>query len=183
MDTLWQDLRFGMRVMTSHRQFTFVAVAVLALGIGTTTAVFSVVNAVLLRPLPYENPERLVAVSSVYKSATTPRTSPVIALADMIEWRKSTRMIASMGAFAYTYLPVRVGDHSFSPVVAGVVLGLVLSVAFTRALGSLLFQVKPLDPLTLTAAAALVVLVTLAASFAPARRASLVDPIGALRHE
>ena len=67
--------------------------------------------------------------------------------------------------------------------VAGVLLGLVLSVAFTRALGSLLFQVKPLDPPTLTAAAALVVLVTLAASFAPARRASLVDPIGALRHE
>ena len=118
MDTLWQDLRFGLRVLTTHRQFTIVAVVVMALGIGTTAAVFSVVNAVLLRPLPYHDPARLVAVSSVYKSANAPRRSPVIALADMTEWRKRTTTIASMGAFAYTTLPVRVGDRAFSPVVA-----------------------------------------------------------------
>ena len=52
MDAIWQDLRFGFRVLITHRQFTIAAVVVLAFGIGATTAVFSVVNAVLLRPLP-----------------------------------------------------------------------------------------------------------------------------------
>jgi ABC-type lipoprotein release transport system permease subunit len=67
--------------------------------------------------------------------------------------------------------------------VTGVAFGLALAFAATRALASLLFQVKPLDPLTLSAAAALVVLVTLAASFIPARRASRVNPVAALRYE
>jgi predicted permease len=67
--------------------------------------------------------------------------------------------------------------------VAGVALGLVLAVAFTRVLESLLFQVKPLDPITFSAAGVLVVLVTLAASYVPARRASRIDPIAALRYE
>ena len=66
---------------------------------------------------------------------------------------------------------------------AGVVLGLGLAVALTRAMTSLLFQVAPADALTLASSASLVVLVTLAASYAPARRASRVNPIAALRYE
>jgi hypothetical protein len=65
--------------------------------------------------------------------------------------------------------------------VVGVTAGLALAVLLSRAVASLLFQVKPFDPLTLSAAAAIVVLVTLAASYAPARRASRVNPITALR--
>jgi putative ABC transport system permease protein len=67
--------------------------------------------------------------------------------------------------------------------VVGVTAGLALAVVLSRAVASLLFQVKPFDPLTLSAAAAIVVLVTLAASYAPARRASRVNPITALRDE
>jgi putative ABC transport system permease protein len=118
MDTLWQDVRFGVRVLARHRQFTIVAVLVLALGLGTTTAVFSIVNAVLLRPLPYTDPSRLVAVTGLYQSDTATRRTPVIALTDMAEWRQRSRLFSSMGAFAYTQLPVRVGDRSFSPVTA-----------------------------------------------------------------
>jgi ABC-type lipoprotein release transport system permease subunit len=66
---------------------------------------------------------------------------------------------------------------------AGVVLGVALSVAATRLLASLLFEVKPIDPPTLAAAAALVVTVTLGGSYVPARRASLVHPMAALRQE
>jgi ABC-type antimicrobial peptide transport system permease subunit len=65
----------------------------------------------------------------------------------------------------------------------GIVFGVGLAVAGTGVLRSLLFQVEPVDPLTLAAAAALVILVTLAASYVPARRASRLDPLVALRHE
>jgi ABC-type antimicrobial peptide transport system permease subunit len=67
--------------------------------------------------------------------------------------------------------------------VLGVAAGLGLAILLSRALASLLFQVQPFDPLTLSAAAAIVVMVTLAASYAPARRASRVSPIAALRYE
>jgi len=94
--SLWNDLRFAMRMMRKAPAFTVVAVLVLALGVGANTAMFSVINAVLLRPLPFQEADRLVWLTEVLKSNTT---DEVTLTPDFMDWRIQNHVFTAMAAY------------------------------------------------------------------------------------
>ncbi len=66
LESIWQDVRYGVRVLRRSPAFAAIAIAILALGIGANTAMFSLLNAIMLRPLPVQAPEQLVELTSRY---------------------------------------------------------------------------------------------------------------------
>jgi putative ABC transport system permease protein len=99
MESLWHDLRYGVRMMFKNRGFTIVAIVTLALGIGANTAIFSVVDAVLLRSLPYPEADRLVMLWSTMESQGVPTSGS--ALPDYREWRDQNQVLEGLGGFYY----------------------------------------------------------------------------------
>jgi putative ABC transport system permease protein len=93
IETLVQDLRYGLWMLRRNPGFTSVAVLTLALGIGANTAIFSVVNAVLLKPLPYPDPQRLVWITEVLHGAE------LNGAADYIHWREQSKTFDHLIAF------------------------------------------------------------------------------------
>ena len=98
METFLQDIRYGVRTLLKNRGFTAVAVLALALGIGANTAIFSVVNAVLLRPLPFERSDRLVMVWE--KRMQLGRERNVVSPPDFYDWRAQNQVFEDMAAFS-----------------------------------------------------------------------------------
>src|SRR4030095_10229585 len=99
MESVWQDLRFGLRVLAKSPGLTAVAVLSLALGIGANAAIFSLVEAVLLRPLPFRDPERLVMVWEDASDVGFPRNTP--APANYADWKAQNQAFEGMAAIRY----------------------------------------------------------------------------------
>jgi putative ABC transport system permease protein len=98
MQTLWQDLRYGARMLFKKPGFTSIAVLTLALGIGANTAIFSVVNGVLLRPLPYKEPDRLARVYSEFPTMNLRKFW--ISPPEYMDVQKEAKSWESIGAWA-----------------------------------------------------------------------------------
>jgi hypothetical protein len=216
---LFQDLRYGARMLLKRPGFTLIAMLTLALAIGADTAIFSMVNAVLLRQLPFAHPDQLCQIFSIRNASNRYPFS----LPDFCDYRDQSRSV-TLAAFAYwsgnltgtgeperiqgtrissnafellgvnaalgrTLLPSTkdvlwfVIAQSMQPALIGIVFGLIAAFTLTRLMRGLLFGVSATDPPTFAAIALLLTLVALLAALVPARRATKVDPIIALKSE
>src|SRR5215471_505265 len=95
MDTLLQDIRYGFRMLLKAPAFVAIAVLTLALGIGANTALFSIVSGVLLSPLPFAQPDRLMALFSHNKDFD--RSS--ISYPNFVDWVRNNRTFSDLAAF------------------------------------------------------------------------------------
>src|SRR5687767_226557 len=101
MRHLVHDLRYAARLLRRAPAFTLVAVAALALGIGANTAIFSVIDALLLRPLPYASPDRLAVVWE--HNLPRDRKNNVVSPGNFIHWRELNRSFADLAAVSMTF--------------------------------------------------------------------------------
>ncbi len=108
MGNLLQDLRYGLRMMLKAPGFTAIAVLALALGIGANTAIFSIVNAVLLRPLPYRDPEQLVQVWDNFRQLKLEKIW--ISVPEYADYGKLTGVFAQTAAYDTWDINVTAGD-------------------------------------------------------------------------
>jgi predicted permease len=111
MRELWRDIVYGLRKMRAAPGFTATAIATIAIGIGANTAVFSVVYAALLRPLPYPNADRIVGVMAEFRGERWVASPP-----DFTDWRAQSRSFSAMAAMnAYPRTLTGVGDPQAVP--------------------------------------------------------------------
>ena len=99
METLLNDIRFGVRMLLKNRAFTLVALLTLALGIGANTAIFTVVNAIVFRPLPYSTPQQLVGVWT--KDLTKPGSQYPVSMPTFRDWQQQSQLFNGLAAYAF----------------------------------------------------------------------------------
>jgi len=110
METLLKDLRYGLRSLLKQPAFTLVAVGTLALAIGGNSAMFTVVNAVLLRPLPYPEPDRIVTLEGI--NPTRGITQSNVSVPDFADWQSQNQVFEQMAGFVTGGLVLNNGDET-----------------------------------------------------------------------
>jgi predicted permease len=112
MRNLVADLRYGLRILLRNPGFTLAAIVVLALGIGANTAIFSIVNAVLLRPLPYQDASRIMQVWHVPPAKSFPGMSLFsVSPANYLDWQDQNRSFEQMAAYGFDSFNVGGGER------------------------------------------------------------------------
>jgi putative ABC transport system permease protein len=106
MEGFWQDLRYGSRMLLMHPGFTVIAVLTLALGIGANSAIFSVVNAVLLRPLPFKDPDRIVKLWETLPQGGT----GTVSVPNLADWREQSDAFTGIAAYEFKDFTLRVSE-------------------------------------------------------------------------
>jgi predicted permease len=109
MESFWQDVRFGMRMLAKAPALTAMVVLTLGLGIGANTAIFSVVNAFLLRPLPVKNPEQIVVVANSTESDTDPHE---LSYLDYLDYRAHCNAFADITGYRLGFVGLSSGGRS-----------------------------------------------------------------------
>jgi len=110
METFIKDIRYGIRSLLKQPGFTTVVVITLALGIGVNTAIFSLVHAVLLRPLPFADSDRLVVVKA--QNAKTGETLPSVSPADFFDWKSQSQSFSNLAAYSGWSITLLEGEVS-----------------------------------------------------------------------
>ncbi|MFZ0819933.1 MAG: ABC transporter permease [Candidatus Acidiferrales bacterium] len=106
LETLWQDLRFAFRMLRKNPGFTAVAILTLALGIGANTAIFSLINGVLLRPLPYRDPDRLTMVWGKNDDGTRDN----VGYATYLEWKAQNKSFQELALYSSWQPTLQIGE-------------------------------------------------------------------------
>jgi putative ABC transport system permease protein len=128
LETFWRDARYGARMLRSNPSYAAVIILTLALGIGANTAIFSVVNSVLLKPLPFKDPNRLIII---WETDTKNRgTNSLVSSSDFIDWKDQTRVFEQIAAWRFLYLNLTGRDEPER------VQGLTVSASFLPLLGA-----------------------------------------------
>ena len=114
IESFVHDVRYGARTLSRSPGFSLVAILVIALGIGATTSLFTIVRAVLLKPLPFRDPGKLVMVYEHFRGTTSANDFNVVAPADFRDWRQKTHGFQDMSAWR-RYTSDLTGDHAELP--------------------------------------------------------------------
>src|SRR5437868_1847154 len=121
MENLWQDLRYGVRVLLKKPGFTFIVIITLALGVGANTAIFSVVNGLLLRPLPYPDSQRIVDVWHTPPQESFPGLKTFsVSPANYLDWKSQSNSFEQMAIYQYADFSLSAGDNPVSVIGAAV---------------------------------------------------------------
>ncbi len=140
METILQDLRYSVRALRNSPMFTIVALATLGVGIGVNTALFGIVNTVLLRPLPVANPERVLEIMTTDDDPPGPQSRTAMSLPDLRDYNAQTQALSGIAGHSLFFAALSDGSSS------KMVLGEIVTGNYFSVLGARVAVGRPLTP-------------------------------------